>query len=100
ALRTLLARSRASDRRPPPRPRSAASGSRGGFRLRDLLPCFVEDLADRSGDLVELLLGGDQRWRDLDDRIAAVVRPADHAFLEEPRRDELPQQGLAFGVWK
>src|SRR5205085_8044599 len=42
--------------------------------------------------------GGDQRRRDLDDRIAAVIGAADHALLEEPRRDELAEQRLAVVV--
>ena len=62
------------------------------------LPCLGQHLAERAGDLVELLLGRDQRRRDLDDRIAAVVGPADQAFLEERRREEAAQQRLALLV--
>src|SRR6188508_1444251 len=38
-------------------------------------PCFLQDGAERARDLVELLLVGDERRRDLHDRVAAVVGP-------------------------
>ena len=56
----------------------------------------AEHLAETSPrDLVELLLRGDQRRRDLDDRVAAVVGAADEPLLEQPRREEAAQQRLA-----
>ncbi len=49
-------------------------------------------------DLVELLLRRDQRRRDLDHRVAAVVGPADEAALEERGREEAAQERLALLV--
>ena len=94
ARRSCRARSRARGRRRRRRRRSASSGRRAGCRLRDLLPCLGEHLAERAGDLVELLLRRDQGRRDLDDRIAAVVRPADEALLEE-RGERKPRRSVS-----
>src|SRR5215218_50782 len=46
-------------------------------------------------DLVELLLPRDERRRDLHDRLATVVRPAEQAALEQPRREKAAQQPVA-----
>src|ERR671935_157750 len=45
---------------------------------------LAEHVAEDGDDLVELLLLCDERRRDLDDGVAAVVRPADEPALEEP----------------
>ena len=47
------------------------------------LPRLGEHVPEDAGDLVELRLAGDQRRRDLDHRVAAVVGAADQALLEE-----------------
>src|SRR6187551_3935009 len=62
----------------PPRP----------LREADPAPCLLEHLAENAGQLVELGLARDERRRDLDNRVAAVVGAADEAPLEERRRDE------------
>ena len=49
-------------------------------------PGLGEDTSQDLLDLVELGLVADQRWRDLDHRVAAVVGPADQAGLEQRRR--------------
>ena len=67
----------------------------GSGAARHPLPRLREDLAEDAGDLVELRLLGDERRRDLDDRVAAVVGTADEARLEEARREEVAEQGLA-----
>src|ERR671918_45875 len=61
-------------------------------------PRLTEDRAEDGGDLVELGLLGDEGRRDLDDRVAAVVRAADEARLEEARREEAAQERLALLV--
>src|SRR5215204_6818579 len=61
-------------------------------------PCIVQDIAEDADDLVELGLPGDERRRDLDHRVAAVVGAADEPALEEGGREEAAQQRLAFVV--
>ena len=62
------------------------------------LPGLGEDVAEDARDLVELGLLGDERRRDLDDRVAPVVGAADEAPLEEPGREEAAEQRLALLV--
>src|SRR6266511_1119713 len=69
-------------------------GLRGGPSLGRL----GEDVAENGDDLVELRLLRDERRRDLHHRVAAVVRAADEAPLEEPRGEEVPQERLALLV--
>src|SRR2546425_4075854 len=64
----------------------------------DARPGLGEDVAEDRDDLVELLLSCDERRRDLDDRIAPVVRAADETALEERRREEAAEQRLALVV--
>src|SRR3954449_3040785 len=71
---------------------------RGPPRSGDALPRLGEYLTEDSDDLTELLLAGDERRRDLDDRIAAVVGTADEPLLEEPRREEAAQERLRLVV--
>ena len=52
-------------------------------------------VADGGHDLVELVGPGDQRRRQLDHGVAAVVGPADQAELEQPGREHPAQQALA-----
>src|SRR5262245_59345077 len=61
----------------------------------DPLSGLLEHLAEDRDDLVELGLLRDERRRDLDDGIAAVVGPADEPGLEEPRREEAAEERLA-----
>ena len=61
-------------------------------------PGLGENVAENRHDLVELLLSGDERRRDLDDRVAAVVGTADEPALEEARREEAAQERLALLV--
>src|SRR5439155_6409889 len=75
-----------------------ASPARGPRSRRDSLPRLLEDVAENAGDLVELVLVGHERRRDLDDRVAAIVGPADEAALEHPRREEAAQERLALLV--
>src|SRR3954469_197818 len=70
----------------------------GPPRSGDALPRLGEYLTEDSDDLTELLLAGDERRRDLDDGVAAVVRAADQPLLEEPRREEAAQERLRLGV--
>ena len=62
------------------------------------LPGLGEDVAEDAGDLVELPRARDERRRDLDHRVAAVVGAADQAALEQAAREEAAQQRLALGV--
>ena len=57
-----------------------------------------EDLAEDADDLVELGLTGDERRRDLQHRVAAVVRAADQARVEERVRQVAAQELLALLV--
>src|SRR3712207_471274 len=57
-----------------------------------------EHLAEDLLDLVEVLLAADQRRRQLDDRVAAVVGAAVDAGLEQRAGEEPAQQPLALGV--
>src|SRR6185369_1991814 len=57
-----------------------------------------EHVAEDADDLVHLRLAGDERRRDLDHRVAAVVLAADEPGLEEPRREEAAQERLALVV--
>src|SRR3954470_24007120 len=61
-------------------------------------PCFRENVTENRHDLVELVLTRDQRRRDLDHRVAAIVGPADETALEETRREEAAQERLALLV--
>src|SRR5204862_6060166 len=63
-------------------------------RLLDLRPGLFEHVGEDPHQLVELGLTRDERRRDLDDRIAAVVGAADQAALEQLRREEAAQQPL------
>src|SRR5258706_8015046 len=62
--------------------------------LRDALPGLGEDFTEDSNDLPDFLLLRDQRWGDLDDRIAAIVSAADQTMFEQRRREEPAQQRL------
>src|SRR5947209_9471534 len=66
--------------------------------LLNSLPCFAQHLPEDSGYLVEFALRGDQRGRDLDDRVATVVRPADEPLLVQPWRQEAAQKRLALVI--
>src|SRR5688572_9087620 len=57
-----------------------------------------EHLAEDARDLVELGLTGDERWRDLDHRIATVVRAADHPGIPQRRREVSAEELLALVV--
>src|SRR5690349_21642710 len=48
-----------------------------GARPRHLVPRLVEDRVEDVVDEVEVVTGGHERRRELDDRVAAVVRAAD-----------------------
>jgi hypothetical protein len=61
-------------------------------------PRFRQHVSEDGHDLVELLLPGHERRRDLDHWIASVVLAADQAPLEEPGREEAPEQRLALLV--
>src|SRR5205823_9929474 len=63
-------------------------------RLLDLRPRLFEHIGEDPHQLVELRLTRDERRRDLDDWIAAVVGAADQAALEQLRRKEAAQQPL------
>src|SRR5579864_9771200 len=62
--------------------------------LLHALPCLRQHLLEDPGYLVELMLGRNERRRDLDDGVAAVVCAADQALLEQARRHEALQQRL------
>src|SRR5882672_2214557 len=64
----------------------------------DLGPGLGEDRAQDLLDLVEVLLGADQRRRELDYRVAAVVGAADQAGVEQRVRQEAAQQPLRLVV--
>src|SRR5262249_54464904 len=55
---------------------------------------LLEDRAQDGLHLRELLRAGDQRRRELDDRVAAVVRAADEAAAEELARQVPAQERL------
>ena len=44
--------------------------------------CLGEHLAEDADDLVHLGLTRDERWRELDDRVAAIVGATDEPGLE------------------
>src|SRR5919106_5234419 len=75
--------------------RGLGAGPRAGA---DPLPRLGEDVAENGDDLVELLLLGHERRRDLDDGVAAIVGAADEPALEEAGREEAAQQALALLV--
>src|SRR5918999_3056785 len=79
------------------RPGGARAAVAAGARLH-ALPGRAQDFAEDGGDLVELGLLGNKGRRDLDDRVAAVVRAADEARVEEARREETAQERLALLV--
>src|SRR5882724_10978389 len=64
------------------------------LELRDALPGFGEDFTEDSHDLTEFLLPCDERRRDLDHGVAAIVGAADQPLLEETRREEAAQERL------
>ena len=53
-----------------------------------------ENVAENPYELVDLPLAGDERRRDLDDRVAAVVGPADQARVEE-RAERNPRRSVS-----
>src|SRR3954451_17973988 len=63
-----------------------------------VLPRLGEDVPEDPGHLVELCLSCNEGRRDLNHRIATIVRPADLPPLEQARRQEAPQEGLALLV--
>ena len=65
---------------------------------RQLVPGLAEHVAEDGHDLIELGRPGDQRRRDLDDGVAAVVGPADQTALEQARRQEPAQERLGLVV--
>src|SRR5438093_8895482 len=67
-------------------------------RLRHLDPCVVEHRIEHVVDEVEVVARRDERRRELDDRVAAIVGPADQAGLVDALRDEPAQQVLGLGV--
>src|SRR5919106_5847366 len=69
--------------------------AQGGAPSADEHRGLLERVAEDAHDLVELGLAGDERWRDLDHRVAAVVGPADEPGLEERVREEAPEEALA-----
>src|SRR2546430_12415116 len=71
-----------------------ASSSHQGSVLGPL-PGFLEHASENAYELVELGFPGNERRRDLDHRIAAIVGAADQPALEQFRRDEPTQQPLS-----
>ena len=61
----------------------------------DLLRRLGENVAEDADHLVELLLARDERRRDLDHRVAAVVGAADETALEQRSREKAAQEPLA-----
>src|SRR5690349_7835547 len=57
---------------------------------------FTQHRAQDVGDLVELAVAGDERWRQLNHWIAAVVGAGDEAGVVQRRRDVPAQQ--CFGL--
>src|SRR3954453_6397935 len=77
---------------------SCRSGGQPSLTSADLPPCVGEHFAENSHHLGELLRACDERRRDLDDGIAAVVGAADQPPLEQLRRQEAAQRGLGLLV--
>ena len=73
-------------------------GEPGRYRRCSSFHASASDVAEHLDDAVELGLAGDERRRDLDDRIAAVVGATDEAALEQARGEEAAQQPLALVV--
>ena len=91
---------RARRGRRPPGLRQGAQAGEGELSASqlDALGRLGEHVSEDSHDLVELGLVGDERRRDLDDRVAAVVGTADEPALPEPGREEAAQERLALLV--
>src|SRR5687767_10437191 len=64
----------------------------------DPLPRLAEHVAQDPRHLVELRLAGDERGRDLDHGVAAIVGAADQPAPEELAGEEAAQEGLALLV--
>src|SRR5579863_8743869 len=64
----------------------------------DLRPGLGEDRAEDLLHLVEVLLGADQRRRELNHRVAAVIGAAHQAGVEQRVRKEAAQQPLGLIV--
>src|SRR5215213_5846364 len=75
-------------------PRTVSIGS----AANDPVPGLGEHLAQDAVDDLELLAVRDQRRRELDDGLAAVVGAADEAVLEELARHEAAEELLALLV--
>src|SRR3954452_3215383 len=58
------------------------------------VPGLAQHVAEDPDELVELRLLRDERRRDLDDGVAAIVGAADQAALEEPPGQEAAQERL------
>src|SRR5215217_3885555 len=69
-----------------------------GSVAHDPVPRLGEHLAQDAIDDLELLAVRDQRRRELDDRVSAIVRAADQAVLEELSGHEAAEQLLALLV--
>src|SRR5207249_7994826 len=72
--------------------RATTTAGRRGLPSVQLAPRLGEDLAEDRHDRVELLLARNQRRRELDHRVAAVVRAADQPALEQPVREEAAEE--------
>src|SRR5690348_14755762 len=70
----------------------------GSTSSLDLCPGFGKHAAEDLLDLGELLRAADQRRRQLDHRVTAVVSAADETGLIQSRRHEAAQQPLALLV--
>src|SRR5262245_13431311 len=69
-----------------------------GLVANDALPRLGEHLAQDAVDDLELVAVRDERRRELDDGVAAVVGAADQAVLEELARHEAAEELLALLV--
>src|SRR5688500_3650144 len=76
----------------------SAKVERGGVGALHAIAGLRQHVPEDADHLVELLLPRDERRRDLDHGVAAVVRPADQAALEQRAREEAAQQPLALLV--
>src|SRR5690606_15542056 len=66
----------------------------GYFSRSEARPRLLQHISQDPADLLELLRPGDQRRRELDDRVAAVVGAAVETGLEQGRGEEAAQQPL------
>jgi hypothetical protein len=78
--------------------RRARGTDRSLARAPHLTLSLGQHLAEDARDLVELGLSGDERRRDLDDGIAAVVGTADEAGVEQRVREIPAEEALALLV--